>query len=77
MTILDIKKMIFEKVKYIFKSDCPIYKSEEELNKNIILHIVDNLPLYQDSKYSRRKVLCEFCKNTHGQADTCDIKIDS
>ena len=44
MTILDIKKLILCKVKSIFKDDSPIHNSDDELNKNILLQIYDNLP---------------------------------
>jgi len=46
------------------------------LNKGIILHIVDNLPYYIEGKYTKRKALCEFCKERHNSADTCDLQID-
>jgi hypothetical protein len=43
MTILDIKKMMYEKIKYIYKEG---FRSDEELNKNLLLQMFDNLPLY-------------------------------
>ena len=37
---------------------------------------MDNLPFERDSKYTKRKAVCEFCKDKHYQASTCDLKID-
>jgi hypothetical protein len=31
--------------------------------------------MYTETKYSRRKATCEFCKASHGTADTCDMKV--
>ena len=79
MTIMEIKKHLFSKIKYAFKSDHLIHQDgpegEKEINRCLILHIYDNLPFFTESKYSRRKAQCEFCKSNHTQADTCDIKI--
>lgn len=44
MTVLDMKKLIFSKVKYVFNKTSSIHDSDEELNKHLLLHIVDNLP---------------------------------
>lgn len=76
MTVLEMKKLILSKIRGIFKDDHPILKSDEELNKNILLQIVDNLPYYIEGKYTKRKANCEFCKERHAQIDTCDIKLD-
>jgi hypothetical protein len=76
MTVLDVKKLILSKVKSIFKEDSAVLKSDEELNKNILLQIYDNLPYFYESKYSKKKATCEFCRDRHNQAYTCDIKID-
>ena len=62
MTILEIKKLIFEKVKFIFKND---KQSDEEINKNLLLHVVDNLPYYIEGKYTKKKAVCEFCREKH------------
>ena len=78
-TILDIKKMIYNKVKHIYKDDHPIHveaKQEEQINKCIALHIYDNIPFYAQGKYgTRMKGQCEFCKSNHGSSDTCDMKV--
>ena len=73
MTILEIKQLILNKVKNIYKDDNSIFKSDTDLNKNILLHIVDNLPYYIEGKYTKRKALCEFCKDRHNSSDTCDL----
>jgi hypothetical protein len=62
MTILDIKKFIVEKVKYLFKKQGERFESEEELNKCILIHVVDNLPYERTGSYSSRKAKCEFCE---------------
>ena len=76
MTILDIKKMIFQKVKYIYKEDSVVFRSDDDLNKNLIIQLFDNLPYIQESKYSKRRATCEFCKDKHGGNYTCEIKIN-
>lgn len=53
MTIYEAKKMIYEKIKAIFKQEL---QDENEINKNILFHVVDNLPMERDGKYSKRKV---------------------
>ncbi len=73
MTMLEVKKMIYNQIKCIYKEE---FKDDSEINRNIILHIYDNLPMEQEGKYTKRKALCEFCKDKHGSADTCDIKIN-
>ena len=55
MTILQMKKRILERIRYIYKDDSPVLESDEQLNSCILLQIVDNLPYYQEGKYSRRK----------------------
>ena len=75
MTMLEIKKMMYEKVRRIFKDDHPVHGSEAELNKCIVLHVYNNIPYIPNGKYAKRKATCEFCKNSHGVADTCDLKI--
>ncbi len=75
-TMLDIKKLILKKVRYLFKDDNPVFKSDEELNRSIILHVADNLPYYIEGKYTKRKANCEFCRDRHIQTDTCDARID-
>ena len=65
MTIMQLKKMIYEKVKYIYKEGTGA-KDEEDINRFIILHVVDNLPMIQSGKYSRRRATCEFCEDNHG-----------
>lgn len=55
MTILDIKKYFVSKVKYIFKNQENRFESDEDLNKNILIHIVDNLPYERTGSYSSRK----------------------
>lgn len=75
MTIIDIKKYVIDKVKYIFKKQGERFESDEELNKCILIHVVDNLPYERHGMYSQRKAQCEFCEQPHGQADTCDLRI--
>ena len=77
MSILEIKKSIYQKIKNIYKEDHPIHSgSDEELHKCIHLQVVDNLPMHVEGKYNRRKAQCEYCHQSHGQADTCDLKLD-
>lgn len=73
MTIIELKKMIYEKIKHIYKD--PL-KDEGDINRCILLHIFDNLPMERVGKYTNRKATCEFCNEKHGSADTCDIKIN-
>jgi len=42
--MMDIKKDILGKVKYIFGDEKNWEMNEKELNETIILHLVDNLP---------------------------------
>lgn len=66
MTVLDIKKMIFEKVSHIYKKGSKQFEDDSLLNQNILLHIVDNLPFERYGKYSSKKAVCEFCNSPHG-----------
>lgn len=43
-TMMEIKKDILEKVKYIFGDEKNWEMAEKELNETITLHLVDNLP---------------------------------
>lgn len=72
MNMLDLKRYIYSKIQCIYKS--PL-KDDNDINRCILLHIVDNLP---KERGGRRKAQCEFCgeKGGHGSADTCDIKIN-
>ena len=74
MTIIEAKRAIFEKTKYIFEDEKKWTMDDEELNETVVLHIVDNLPFVKENSVNR-KAICEFCEQRHGNADTCDIKI--
>lgn len=47
MTILDIKKAMFKKIKLICKDEEKFENNDQELNESILLHIFDNLPMEQ------------------------------
>ena len=51
-------------------------KTDEEINEKILIHIYDNLPYDRSSNYSYYRVPCDFCEQKHGQADTCDLKVN-
>ena len=72
MTIFELKQMIYSRVKHIYKEALP---DDKEINRCIMIHVVDNLPYMMASKYSRKKAPCEYCLDTHGSSDTCDAKI--
>eukprot|EP00347_Sterkiella_histriomuscorum_P020920 403335950 len=73
MTMMQLKRKIHEQVKSIFKNPLT---DDSDINRSIMLHIVDNLPYVMAGKYNRKKATCEFCNDQHGQHDTCDIKIN-
>ena len=78
MTMIEVKKQIYQQIKHIFKAESAINEEENEaeLNRCIVLHIYDNLPFYNEGKYyTKKKGQCEFCRASHGQADTCDILV--
>lgn len=72
MTILELKKMIYELIKPIYKEQL---KDDNDINRYIAVHVIDNLPSIKEGKYTKRKADCEFCKEKHGQANTCDLKL--
>lgn len=77
-SILDIKQLIFNKVKHIFKEGSSILEddAEAEINRCLVFHVYDNLPMISEGKYgTRRRAQCEFCRVSHGMADTCDMKV--
>lgn len=74
MTMLDIKKAIFNRTKLAFKKPAEGEFTDEWINKAIILHIKDNAPEIEVSKMITRKVACEFCGVKHNiRNDICDI----
>ena len=78
LTILELKRRIFNQIKHIFKAESPLFAeaNDAELNRSIVLHIFDNLPYINEGKYyTKKKATCEFCRSLHGQADTCDIQV--
>ena len=48
--------------------------NDEEINKCIVFHVFDNLPFVKEKNY-RVKASCEFCKASHANARTCDMKV--
>jgi hypothetical protein len=65
MSILDIKMLIYEKIKYAFKDSTKL-KTDKDINLNIMIHIYENLPLEKVSNYHSRRAVCEFCEEKHG-----------
>lgn len=58
MTILQVKRKIYEKIRGVFKK--PI-EDDEELNTAIVVHLENNLPLMNiTSKYYKERPPCEF-----------------
>jgi hypothetical protein len=49
MTMLDIKRDVLEKIKYIFEDEKKWDMSDKELNETILLHVIDNLPMIRES----------------------------
>ena len=52
MTMLEVKQLIYSKIKQIFKD--PL-KDNEDINRFILLHIYDNLPMERVGKYSNKR----------------------
>jgi len=48
MTIIEIKRAIFDKVKYVFEDPKKHNPSDNELNEMMVLHVVDNLPFVRE-----------------------------
>jgi len=57
-TLLDVKKLIVEKMGGIFKSEP---ENDEMLNSMVEVHVRDNLPMVMMGKYTRTRAECEFC----------------
>ena len=73
-SIMDVKRMVVEKLRGIFES---VPADDEQLNSVIEVHVKENLPLVQASKYYKAKPQCEFCGQKHmSKDDYCDLKID-
>ena len=51
-TMIEIKRLIFEKIKYIYKEGDKRFANDKELNENILIHIYDNLPYEKTGMYS-------------------------
>jgi hypothetical protein len=69
MTLIEVKRYLFEKVKHIFPQEHAINRSEDVeaqnnvINKSIQLVVFDNLPMVKDAKLNYRvRATCEFCK---------------
>jgi len=60
--------MIYDKIKTIYKD--PL-QDDSDINRCILLHIYDNLPMERVSKHTSKRATCEFCSERHGQAETC------
>lgn len=75
LTIMDVKRKLYNQMKAIWPKDHKIHESEEVLNEALILHVYDNLPYYIDKRRYKTKATCEFCKTSHGLNNTCDLKI--
>jgi hypothetical protein len=66
LTILEIKRLIYNKIKPAFKDSHPIHSgTDEDLNYSLIFHVYDNIPKYRKDGYLK-KGNCEFCKTSHG-----------
>lgn len=65
MTILEVKKFIFEKLKVIFKDVENKFTCDEDINEHLLIHVFDNVPYEKNGPY-QRKLLCEFCEEKHG-----------
>jgi len=57
MTIIEVKRQIYQQIKHIFKPDSAINgeENEAELNRCLVLHVYDNLPFYNEGKYYTKK----------------------
>ena len=71
---MDIKKKIYQRIKYAF--DEAHDDDEEWINNNLHLQIKDNCPVTQTNRYGQRqKAKCEFCGRRHdARDDICEVK---
>ena len=72
--MFDIKKKIYERVKYAFDGD---HEDDEEwINSVFVLQIKDTTPYKQSNRYGQKtKESCEFCGRKHDiNNDICDVK---
>jgi hypothetical protein len=44
MTIMEVKRFLFEKISPIFKDSEKKFANDSYLNDNVLIHIYDNLP---------------------------------
>ena len=66
MNILELKKLIYSKVRFLYKEAQQNIEDEEWINQNILIHVYDNLPMEKTSKYSQKRAVCDFCFERHG-----------
>ncbi len=57
LTIIEMKKLIFSKVKHMYKEGSPILEedADAEINRSLIFHVFDNLPMVSEGKYQTRR----------------------
>ena len=75
MSIMDVKRMLLDKMRGIFTT-AP--ENDEQLNNIVQIHVKENLPVVAQGKYgTRTKAPCEFCEKKHSyKEDYCDLELD-
>lgn len=73
-TIMDVKRLILEKMRGIFDT---VPEGDEALNDLIEVHVRENCPMVKKGMYTRTRANCEFCGDKHSTSEEyCDLKLD-
>ena len=51
MTILEVKKFMFKKLKVIFKDVENTFTCDKDINENLLIHAFDNVPYEKNGPY--------------------------
>lgn len=55
MTIIEVKRFMYQKISPVFKEGDKKFKNDQELNENILIQIFDNLPYEASGQSFKRK----------------------
>mmetsp|Transcript_1956 Transcript_1956/g.3405 ORF Transcript_1956/g.3405 Transcript_1956/m.3405 type:complete len:240 (+) Transcript_1956:2248-2967(+) len=76
MKIIEVKRLMYERVRHIFSGPKGVEADDEWINSNIIIQIKDSTLWDESSRYPRKKLECEFCGRRHrpNYDEICEIR---